>query len=154
MKRTVNATDTEPEQKKFDLPSEREHLFQVVDIFDMDSEIGKKLGLDEDTVSVKCEIIGGDEEGRSLLQRLSLDESWKGFFATRMFLKVIGEAYKGEAIEIDTDRWVGRQFYARVVHNKGFANVGEYNFDKKIEQQHVSPVGSDVKDPNDIEWGN
>ena len=86
----------EPEQKSFELPSEKEHLFLVVDVYDIENnEHGLDLGPDD--VSVKCEVVGGEEEGRSLLVRLSLDDKWKGFFASRLFLKVIGEQYKGYA---------------------------------------------------------
>lgn len=149
MKRTVNMGDNEPEKKAFNLPSEGEHLFQVVDVFTMDSEIGMKLGLDENTVSVKCEVAIGDELGRTLLNRCSLDEKYKGFFATRLFLKAIGEPHKGNGIEIDTDKWIGRQFYATVVHNGKFANIDEYNFEKcaGLSQVDVAP-----KNPADIAW--
>ena len=92
VRRTVNMGEGEPEQKQFDLPSEGEKLFQVVDVFEMGSEMGDKLSLDIDTVSVKCEVAIGDELGRTLLNRLNLNETSKGFFATRLFLKAIGEA--------------------------------------------------------------
>lgn len=151
VKRTVNAGDNEPEQQSYDLPSEKEHLFQVTDFFDSSYE-GNKFNLDNDTVLVKCEVVGGDEEGRSLLQRISLDPNFKGFFATRLFLKAIGEAYKGD-IEMDTDFWVGRQFYATVVHNpskgKTYANISEYNFDKLVEQVKTPGAGTPE---NEVAW--
>jgi hypothetical protein len=137
VKRTVKGSEQEPEQMAFEMPSEKEHLFQVVDIFDFDYE-GNKFNLDPDTVIAKLEVCGGDEEGRTMLNRLSLDDGWKGFFATRLFLKAIGEEYKGDQFAIDTDAWVGRQFYATVKHakvkDKTYANIGEYNFDKVVEQ--------------------
>ncbi len=133
MKRTINAPDTEPDQKQFALPTEKEHLFSVTDIYEFDSPIGMKLGLDQDTVSVKAEVTGGEEEGRSLLIRLSFNPDWAGFFATRLFLKAIGLPHKGQ-IDIDTDQFQGRQFYATVVHNDKYANIDKYNFDKIIEQ--------------------
>jgi len=117
----------EPEQKQFDLPSAKEHLFQVSDILeDIDS--------DPDIVHAKCEVVGGDEEGRTLLNRLSLDDKWKGFFATRLFLKAVGCEYKGDNFPIDTDEWQGRQFYATVIHKSGYANIKEFNFEKMIEK--------------------
>jgi len=136
VKRHACCPDTDPEQAAFNIPSIGEHLFQVVDIFDdRDNPIAMTLG--EDIVCVKLEVVGGEEEGRSLLQRLSLDENWKGFFATRMFLKAIGEPHKGE-IEIDTDRWAGRQFFATVKHveskGKTYANIDAYNYEKQVEQ--------------------
>jgi len=125
VKRNYDFPDSEPDQKIFKLPSPGEHLFQVVDFIEQD---------DSDIVLVKCEIVGGKEEGRSLLHRLSLDQEWKGFFATRIFLKAIGELYKGKEIEIDTDRWIGRQFYATVIYNGKYANIDDFNFDKPVEQ--------------------
>lgn len=146
VKRSYNLPDDEPENKKFDLPSEKEHLFKVVAVYDENSEMAVKLKIDSDTVYAKCEVVGGDEEGRTLLQRCSLDENWKGFFLTRLFLKAIGEQYKGNGLEIDTDRWIGRQFYATVIHNGKFANIDTYNFEKKVED--VAPT-SDV-----FNWNN
>ena len=105
---------------------------------------------------VKLEIIGGEEEGLTMLNRVNLDPDWKGFYFTKLFLKAIGEPYKGE-FEVDTDRWVGRQFYATVKHTpskdgaKTYANIGEYNFDKPVEQ-YKAPVGQTVSDPKDIAW--
>lgn len=147
VKRNYNMDDNEPEEKKFDLPSEKEHLLQVVDIYTADDEVGQKLGLDDNTVSVKLEVVGGEEEGRTLLNRCNLDQSEKAFYFTRMFLKAIGEPYKGQ-FDIETDRWIGRQLYATVKHNGKYANIGEYNFDKKIDQQ--APTA--IKDPSQITW--
>lgn len=152
VQRTIIAPDTEPEQSSFQMPSEDvEHLLQVVDVFDMDYE-QNKFNLDMNTVFAKCEVVGGDEEGRSLLNRLSLDATWKGFFATRLFLKAIGEPHKGEIL-IDTDKWIGKQFYATVVHNKSkdgrtFANIDQYNLEKVIEEVGEKKVES----PEDIAW--
>jgi hypothetical protein len=143
VKRTASGSEQEPEQKEFLVPSEREHLFQVIDVIDLDSDETGKMNLDPDTVVVKCEVVGGDEAGRTLLQRLSLDDKWKGFFATRLFLKAIGEQYKGEQFPIDTDNWQAKQFYATVVHNGKYANIKEYNFDKKIEQVKPAEKGWD-----------
>jgi hypothetical protein len=150
MKITVKMPESEPEQKQFKIPSEKEHLFQVSDIFTYQDETGARLGLDPYTVSVKCEVVGGEEEGRTLLNRISLNPEWKGFFATRLFLKALGFQYKGE-IEIDTDDFQGCQFYATVVHTevnngKVYANIGEYNFRKIVENK--APLNS----KEEIEW--
>lgn len=157
MKRTVNAPDNEPEQSNFQIPSEKEHLFQVVDVFTMVDE-GNKFNLDNNTIIAKCEICGGDEEGRTLLQRLSLDDQWKGFFATRLFLKAIGQPHKGQ-IEIDTDSFIGMQFYATVIHNKSkdgtktFANIAEYNFEKLVDQHYITKTElSPIKTDNTVAW--
>ena len=153
VKRTYNLPDSEPEQKAFDLPSEKEHLFQVTDVFEMANNPFKD-GLDSDTVCAKCEVVGGEEEGRTLLQRMTLDEKGKGFWATRLFLKAIGEPYKGAGLEIDSDKFQGRQFYASVVHNGKYANISEYNFDKKIEQVYKPPVNpGNAKTAEEIAWG-
>lgn len=140
----------EPETAKFDLPSEKEHLFQVTDIFTCNDEMGQKLKLDQDSVSVKLEVVGGEEEGRTLLQRLTLDENNRGFFATRLFLKAIGQDYKGSGLMVDTDMWPGSQMYAKVIHNGKYANIDTYNFDKKIVQKVINP--DNVKSPEDIAW--
>lgn len=127
----ILAPDTEPDLVKFELPSEREHLFQVVDKF--------TDKMNSDIVVVKLEVAEGDELGRSLLLRVSLDPEWKGFFTTRLFLKAIGEEYKGE-ITIDDDNWIGRLFYATIKHNTGnngktYANIDTYNFEKVFENK-------------------
>lgn len=121
----MNMGDQEPEQKRFERPSEGEHFFQIVDVYTCEDEMGAKLGLDDDTVVAKCEVCGGSEEGRSLLIWASLDVNLKGFFATRLLLKAIGEEYKGK-VDIDTDNWIGKQFYASVIHNGQYANVDFY----------------------------
>lgn len=151
MKRSYNTDENEPEQNSFVKPSEKEHLFQVVEVYDENNAPGKMV-LDNNTVCAKIEVCGGEEQGRTMLNRLNLDQNWKGFYFTRLFLKAIGEPYKG-AFDIDIERWIGRQFYASVVHNDGYANIAEYNFDKKIAQkapQIKNPDGA--IDPNDIQW--
>lgn len=116
------------------MPTEGEHLFQISDIIeDIDN--------DPDIVHVKCEIVGGSEEGRTLLNRCTIDDNGKGFFATRFLLKAIGCKYKGDNFPIDTDEWQGKQFYATVVYNKGYANIKEFNFDKMVEQAPTEKLG-------------
>ena len=151
VKRTINADNNEPEQKEFDRPTEKEHLFQVTDIFDYTSEMGQKLALNDTTVSIKLEVVSGDEAGRTLLQRMDLDENGKGFWATRLFLKATGQDYKG-SITIDTDLWCGLQLYGTVKHNGDYANIKEYNFDKKIEQPNRSMNPGNITDPKEIAW--
>jgi hypothetical protein len=138
MKKSMNQPDTEPEQKRFELPSEGEHQFQVVDILPDANN--------PDIVMVKLEVADGEELGRSILHRVNLDENWKGFFLTRLFLKAIGEPYKG-AFDADSDMWIGKQFYETIVHNKSekngktYANIDEFIFDK------TAPLT-----PNDIKF--
>ena len=130
VKRTITAGQDEPEQRKFELPSETMHLFQIVDLWSDKT--------DDNIIITKLEVAEGDELGRSILHRVNLDITWKGFFLTRLFLKSIGEPYKGE-FEADTDVWIGKLFYATVVHNLGnngktYANIDQFNFDKVVEQ--------------------
>lgn len=154
--RNYSTDDTEPNESNFKLPSEKEHLFQVVDI----NPAVMPSGEDESIQVVKLEIIGGDDNGLSILNRVNLNEDWKGFFFTRLFLKAIGESYKGQ-FEVETDRWIGRQFYATIKHSKSkdgtktYANIAEYNFDKKIDQVYKAPVINNpdgVKSPEEIIW--
>lgn len=129
MPRQVNAPNEEPEESKFSLPSEKEHLLQIVDFWP-DAE-------DTNIIVTRIEVVGGSEEGRSILHRVNLDDQAKGFYYTRLFLKAIGENYKG-SFKINEEAWSGKQFYATVVHDsskgKTYANINEYNFEKKIEQ--------------------
>lgn len=156
VKRTYNLPDDEPDQKKFELPSQKEHLFQVTDVYTtQDNPFAN--GLPEDIIAVKMEVCGGDEEGRTLLQRLSLDSTWKGFFATRLFLKAIGQHYKGNDLQIDSDFWFGSQFYATVVHNvdkgKTYANIDQYNFEKIVETRGPKPLAKENKPKGEeIAW--
>ncbi len=153
MKRNYNTDENEPEASNFKLPSEKEHLFQVTDV----NPFVTPSGTNEDIQVVKLEIVGGDEAGISILNRVNLNQDEKAFYFSRLFLKAIGEPYKGQ-FDIETDRWIGRQLYATVKHSqskgKTYANIGEYNFDKKIEQQYKAPVGEtkQVDDPKDIKW--
>jgi len=139
VKRKITTSNEEPEQRKFELPSEGEHQLQVVDLWTDKA--------DDNIIIVKLEVVG-EEEGRSILHRVNLDSEWKGFFLTRLFLKAIGEAYKGE-IEVDEDNWIGKQFFATIVHNVGnngktYANIDEFNFDKV--------VALDGKQEEEVAW--
>jgi len=158
VKRTVNAPDAEPEQKKFEDPSEKEHLFQVSDIYDQQDHPEGFDITDPDICFAKCEVVGGDEAGRTLLNRCCVDEKRKEFFFTRMFLKAISQPYKGDNFPINSDEWQGKQFYATVVHTqnkdktKTFANIKEYNFDKMVEQPTI-PTPEEVANPEqEVAW--
>ena len=153
VKRTASGKE-EPEQMKFENPSEKEHLFQCVDIFDSSNSPGN-MELDADTVCAKLEVVGGDEEGRTVLNRMTLDDNGKGFFATRLFLKACGLEYKGDNFPIDTEQWAGKQFYATVVHKGKYANIKEFNFDKMVEQVNTTIGDSHPSDPvnsDEIAW--
>lgn len=136
--RHAKADENEPTESNFPLPKEGEHLFQVVD--------GWQDKVDSDVQVVKLEIVGGEDTGKTILQRINTNDQLKSFYYTRLFLKAIDEAYKGE-FDIDTDNFIGKQFYAMIVHNGKYANISEYNFNKKIEQYKApKPVieGADV----------
>ncbi len=146
MKRTANCPDTEPDVTKFEMPSVGEHDFQVVDVIEDKNS--------PDIVMVKLEVASGAELGRSILHRVNLDDSFKGFFATRLLLKAIGEPNKG-AIEIDTDNWIGRSFVASIVHNvssgngKTYANIDKFNFNS---QANVATGSGDPKEVKPEDW--
>ena len=155
VKRSYNLPDTEPEMNQNLLPSERNHTLQVIDVYTCEDETGQKLNLDEDTVSVRCESVGGDENGRSLLHRLMLDENNKGFFATRLFLKAIGQPHKGPGVTIDTDMWPGEQFSAFIIHNKSsngkvYANIDTYSLDGSYDPSKI-PDPKPIKN-EEIAW--
>ena len=148
VKRTMTAPNDEPEQRKFELPSEGEHQMQVVDLW------ADKTN--DNIIIVKLEVSEGEELGRSILHRVNLDSTWKGFFLTRLFLKAINEPYKGE-IETDEDMWIGKVFYATIVHNIGnngktYANLDQFNFDKVVEQVNLNEERQKAVDSNQIAW--
>ena len=153
MNRTYHTDDTEPEQQNFKIPSEKEHLLQVTDV----NPLVTPSGEDDNIQIVNLEVVGGDEAGLTLLNRCNLKQDEKAFYFTRLFLKAIGEPYKG-SFEISTDYWCGRQFYATVKHTKSkdgtktYANINEYNFDKKVEQVYQAPNPGGVKSPEEIAW--
>jgi hypothetical protein len=132
---TRTATKNE-EPANYAKPSEgTTHLFQIVDCWDIDNQ-HPKIALDENTVLVKLEVKGGEEEGRTMLHRVSLDDKWTGFFRTQIFLKCIGEPYKGEDFPIMSENWHGREFYATVEHTtsektgKTYPNILDFDEDK------------------------
>lgn len=158
VKRTASGKD-EPEQTAFERPSEREHLFQVSDIFDQQNHPDGFEINDPDLAVVKVEVVGGEEEGRTLLIQCTLDDSIKKFYFTRLFLKAVGCPYKGDNFAINSEEWQGRQFYATVEHSTGkngktYANIKEYNFDKMVEQ--VAPKSDCGERPatkeEEVEW--
>lgn len=143
MKKNFKLDEQEPDQVRFKLPSIGEHAFQVVEAND-----DKNLS---NLVVVKLEVINSEEAGRSIQMRINLDENWKGFFTTRLFLKAIGEPYKGD-FDVDTDMWIGKTFVASIVHNKGnngktYANIDKYNFDVKVDK-----IEQTANQPTEIDW--
>lgn len=157
MKRTYNIEDKEPTESNFKIPSEKEHLFQVVDVNPHKSPSGYE---DENIQVVKLEVVGGEEKGLSILNRVNLNDQENAFYYSRLFLKAIGEPYKGQ-FSVNVDNWVGKQFYATVKHSKSkdgtktYANIGEYNFNKVVDNSNVSRETSNpggVNDPKSIAW--
>lgn len=156
MKRNYHTEDKEPTESNFKIPSAKEHLFQVTDV----NPLKDAGGAENDNIQiVKLEVVGGDEEGLTMINRCNLDYNEKAFYFTTLFLKAIGEPYKGE-FNIETDRWIGRQFYATVKHTtskdgtKTYANIAEYNFAKPVEQ-YKAPVNNNpdsVTEPEQIQW--
>lgn len=149
MKRT--APDDEPEASNFKIPSEKEHLFQVTDFNPL-----KEGDIESDNIFiVQLEVVGGDEAGLTMLNRVNIDDSEKSFYFARLFLKAIGEPYKG-SFDIEPVRWISRQFYATVKHTqskgKTYANIDQYNFDKKVEHVYKPPVQSGAVKAEEIAW--
>lgn len=151
MGRKVMADENEPEQSNFKIPSEGEKLLQITDFWEDKN--------DSDVQVVKMEVIGTEDEGLTLLQRININDKLKSFFYARLFLKAIGVPYKG-SFEIEPENWVGRQMYAVIKHSqsngKTYANIAEYNFKKPVEQ-YKAPVGEatetkPITDPKDIVW--
>lgn len=144
MKKQMKAGSDEPDAKKFEMPSEGTHSFLVVD--------ANPDKVNADLILVKLEVCDGPEFGRSILHRVNLDESWKGFFLTRLFLKAIGEPYKSD-FAVDTDMWIGKSFCAKIVHNpskdgtKVYANIDKFDFDT------IAKVGQPTKsEPKEVSW--
>lgn len=155
--RNYNTDENEPEASNFKIPSEKEHLLQVVDVTPFITPSGE----DDSIQIVKLEVVGGGEEGLTLLNRVNLNQEEKAFYFARLFLKAIGESYKGQ-FSIQSDHWIGRQFYATVKHSKSkdgtktYANINEYNFSKLVEQVKA-PVNNNpggIKSPEEIIWDN
>ena len=149
MTRQCSAPDTEPEESNFQLPSEDvEHLFQVVDYWQDEK--------DASIVVARIEVVGGDENGRSLLHRVNCNDKDKGFYYTRLFLKAIGQPYKGQ-FTIQEDNWPGSQFYASVKHNPGknnktYANLDQYNFAKSVDNTVRAAQAKAPADPDAVGW--
>jgi hypothetical protein len=154
MRRNYSIDDTEQTESQFKIPSEKEHCLTVTEVNPLKTPDGTE---DDNIQIVKLEIVGGDEEGLTMINRVNLDQSQKSFYFARLFLKAIGEPYKGEFF-VETDRWIGRTFYARVQHTeskgKTYANISEYNFTKVVEQ-YKPPINNNpngVTDPSEIQW--
>ena len=132
VRRHYRMPDDDPTQGNRQLPSERRHLLQVLEVKEINADI----------ISIKAGVVGGPEDGRTLLHRLHLDQDSNGFFATRIFLKAIGKPHKGE-VDINTEDWLGKKFYATVIHQKNkdqtktYANIDKYNFDKIVEGAQI-----------------
>ncbi len=145
MKKQVKCPDDEPKQNVFLMPSIGEHSFQVMDV--------NQDKVNADLVLVKLEVCSAFEKGRSILHRISLDDSWRGFFTTRLFLKAINEPHKGD-VSIDTDNWIGRSFVASVKHvenkekTKTYANIDTFNFDA-VAEIAAEPSGNE---PLEQDW--
>lgn len=145
VKKAMNCSDEELKGKTFELPSEGLHSFRVVDVKDNEN--------DPNLVLVKLEVCDGAEYGRSILHRVNLDSDWKGFFFTRLFLKAIGEPYKG-SFEADSDMWLGKTFSATIVHTvekegkkRTFANIDKFEFDIPATVGQPS-----TEQPKEVEW--
>ena len=149
--------EEEPTQSSFQLPSEGvNHLFQITEVYDFENQ-HPKISLGENNTVVKLEVVGGDEEGRTMLHWVNLDDQWTGFFSTRLFLKAIGEPYKGKDFPMNTENWQTRRFLSTVTHSvsekngKTYCNIGEYDIEESLK---IKQLGGEVVNPEDISWDN
>jgi hypothetical protein len=144
VKRNMNCSDEEPQNKTFELPSVGLHSFRVVDV--------KENENDPNLVLVKLEVCDGAEMGRSILHRVNLDTEFKGFFFTRLFLKALAEPYKG-SFDVDSDMWLGKTFSATIKHSlsadktKTYANLDKFEFD--IPATVGTPF---AEQPKEVAW--
>lgn len=140
-KRTMPADD----ERTYKLVSEGEKKFQITDIYKED----------ETEITVKAEVISDVDRGETMFHRVSNDPSNKFFWLTKLFLKCVGCAYEGD-VTIDTDEFIGRQFWGEVKHSKGndgktYANIRKLIFmDEAQPVKSVNPGG--VVDPEQIQW--
>lgn len=147
VKFSYHTEDKEPTETNFKIVSEGEHLFQVVDT----NGTVLPSSVDESIQLVRLEVVGGNDNGLSILNRVNLNGDDRAFYFTRLFLKAIGEPYKGQFF-VNTENWIGRQFYAFVKHTKSkdgtktYANISEYNFNKIVEKPKT------ITDPSEIQW--
>lgn len=56
----------------------------------------------------------------------------------RLFLKLIGEPYKGEGVVVDSTRWVGKEVFFKVKH-------GEYNGETQAQIHYFLSVENALK---------
>lgn len=140
---------TMPEdEKNFKIVPIGEHKFQITDIHTEN----------EEEITAKCEVLDTSGEGLTLLHRITNNPSSEFFWLTKLFLKCIGEPHNGDVV-IDTDAWIGRQFFGEVKHSTDgkYANIKKLIYKDDIKQftlpvkdQNINPDG--VTDPKDIQW--
>ena len=147
--------DGETKQSSFQLPSEGvNHLFQITEVYDFENQ-HPKISLGENNTVLKLKVVGGEEAGRTMLHWVNLDDKWNGFFSTQLFLKAIGEPYKGEDFPIDTGNWQARRFLSNVTHSvsekngKTYCNIGEYDIDESLK---IKQLDGATTTTDDIEW--
>ena len=108
------------ERKSFEKPEEGEHVFIV-----SDAEVKPSKAGDSNNLVIKAEVVGGDSDGRSLLQFFSLKQD--ALWNVRLFI----EAIMGEEVEqlsIDTDQLMGQTFVGTVKYSPDgeYANLTAY----------------------------
>lgn len=141
--------------KDFELLPEGTYKFQITDVAEATKKQpdGTKT-LVKDTLMVTCEVIEPEEHiGENKYLRTSVAGEF--LWVTKNLLKCIGQPYEGDVV-MDTDAWIGKQFFGEVKHKDGFANINKFVY-KEIKQPdvpyHVNNPGG-ITDPNEIKWNN
>lgn len=116
--------------------------------------------INEDIIVVTCEVIANEaypeKTGQTILYRVNMTGDF--LWLTKLFLKCIEEPYHDGDMEIDTDAWIGRQFWGEVSHTKSkdgtdYANIKKIIY--KDEKKPVTPIVNpeNVKNADEILWG-
>lgn len=104
----------------FEKPSEGDHDFIIED-----AEVKPSKAGDSENLVIKASVVGGEEDGRSLLQFFSLKQ--EALWNVKLFLEALaGEELDG--INIDESDLVGQTFRATVRHSPDgkYANIAAY----------------------------
>ena len=133
------------EERTYKLVSVGEHKFQITDIFKEDDV----------EITIKAEVIDeGDSKGINIFYRIANDQNSDYFWLTKLFLKCISEPHNGDVV-IDTEAFIGRQFYGEVKHSADgkYANIKKLIYkDEPQDMHHISKQPDEVTEPKDIQW--
>lgn len=114
MRRTYDATGVSMEGN-FTIAPEGVYDLVILKVTDIKDGLPWKTKNGDDYVSVETEIASGEFANTKVWHGVTVmeDKTRKGAGMALQFLKAIGEPYEGK-FEIDTDRWVGKRFRAKL----------------------------------------